>query len=94
MANPELIRCPKNQWTKIATNVVSGQIHKKTEKPQEYLSTFRETGDPGPENTEEGKEEGVPIFIDNIVSEEIKNSTGIDIYIYPVTDDGLVRVDI
>ena len=90
MANPVIINCPANEWVKIATNVVSGQIHKKTEAPQEYLYTYRETGDPEPTD----KEEGVLLFIGNVVSEIIKNSSGIDIYIYPVTSAGKVRVDL
>jgi len=90
MANPALITCTKNTWTKVATNVTTGQIHKKSEAPQEYLSTYRMTGGAAPTN----KEEGVTIFVGGNITEAISAIAGIDVYIYPVTTDGKVRVDI
>ena len=92
MAKPVFIDCTKNIWTKVATGVTTGQIHKKSEQPQEYLHTYRDTGGAAPPNTEAGKEQGVPIFL-NGVSELISATAGIDIYVYPVSSDGKVRVD-
>ena len=91
MANPVFVDCAKNEWTKVATNITTGQIHKMEETPFSYLHTYRISGDPPPSG---GFEEGVKIFINNGFSEPISFSFGIDLYIFCVKDDGRVRVDL
>ena len=90
MADPVLVDCPSNVWTKVATNVTTGQIHKKDETPQEYLSTYRDTGGAAPTD----KEEGVAIFVADKLTEIISAAAAIDVYIYPITSIGKVRVDL
>lgn len=89
MANPLPVDCPVDTWTKVATNVTSGQVNKLNKKPNLYLQTYRMTGNPAP--TDQG--EGVPIFVesgDNIIS----SAAGIDVYIMAVGQDGEIRIDV
>lgn len=90
MANPVIIDCTKDVWTKVATDVVTGQVHKKSEVPQLYLHTYRLTGETAPAL----KTEGVEIFIHENLSENISALAGIDVYIMPIGEDGKVRVDL
>lgn len=94
MADPVFIDCPANIWTKVATNVTAGQIHKKSEQPQEYLHTYRDAGGTAPASDTAGREEGVRIFIDGNISEQIINSFAIDVYVFPIGADGKVRADL
>jgi len=89
MANPIFVDCVKNTWTKVATNVITGLIHKFDPTPYEYLQTYRETGDPAPTL----RSDGVVAFEDS-KSEVISAIAGIDVYLYPIIDNGRVRVDI
>jgi len=89
MANPVFVDCIEDQWTKVATNVTSGVLHKVTEKPYEYLQTYRLTGGAAPVL----KSDGVLAFIDNRY-ELISSSVAIDVYIYAITGRGRVRVDV
>ena len=93
MPNPELIELPKDVWTKVATLVTTGQIKKKKPDQVVYLSTHRITGDPAPDNIDD-KEEGIEIFVDTPNSEEIRNSTAIDVYVMPIGVDAQVRMDL
>lgn len=90
MANPVLIVCTENAWTKVATNVTSGQIHDKASRAV-YFQTYRTTGDPAPLNTD--LTDAVPIFNED-KSVVIANSTAIDVYIHCIGEDGRVRVDL
>jgi len=89
MANPIFVTCTKGVWTKVATNVTTGLIHKVDLTPYEYLQTYRDTGDPAPTL----KSDGVPAF-EGKRTELISATAGIDIYLYPIIDNGRVRVDI
>ena len=90
MANPVVVPCAKDVWTKVATNVISGQIWRLSSKPK-YYHTYRDTGGDAPEDLTEA----VPIFVDgNIDREEIAAVSGIDIYIYCRRSAGSVRVDL
>lgn len=91
MAEPVFFNLPKDVFTKVAEGVTTGVISKKTEAPQTYLQTYRNTGNPAPDND---VELGVPMFQDLRVSEEISNSNLIDVYVMPVGANGLVRVDV
>lgn len=90
MANPDLIVCTEDEWTKVATNVKSGQIHDKASRAV-YFQTYRLTGVAAPLNTDET--ESVPIFNED-KSIIISNSSAIDVYIFCKGEDGLVRVDL
>jgi hypothetical protein len=90
MANPLIVDCPKEVWTKVATDVVTGQVHKKSEEPELYLHTYRLTGEAAPTI----RTEGVEIFIYENLSENISALAGIDVYVMPIGEDGKVRVDL
>ena len=90
MANPVIVTCEVDAWKKVATNVTAGQIHKMISKPNVYLHTYRMTGGDEPDD----KSEGVPIFTNGLISEEIAASSAIDVYIYCQNNEGQVRVDI
>jgi hypothetical protein len=89
MANPVIVPCPAGDWTKVATNVTTGQIKKLKTDPNKYLETYRTSGDPVPTEATEG----VPIFIESY-SETISASAGIDVYIMAVGANGSVRADL
>ena len=86
MANPIVVTCTKNTWVKVATNVTSGLVHILDFTPNLYLQTYRITGDPAPTLLTDA----VPL--EN--KDEISATSGIDVYIMAVTDDGKVRVDL
>lgn len=89
MADPVIVACPVDVWTKVATNVTSGQIHIKDSKPGMYLQTYRMTGNAAPAagNPAEG------VQIDG-ASTPIEATAGIDVYIMPRGAAGSVRVDV
>lgn len=89
MANPAVIPCPKDVWTKITTNVTTGQVHKLLKDPGIYLYTYRDTGESAPSDLTDA----VPLF-DEGNQVQISNISGIDIYVYPKGSDGSVRVDL
>lgn len=87
MPSPTLESCPKDTWTKVATNVTTGNIWKTDKSPGKYLQTHVLTGAAAPTGT------GIGVAI---VGEgmAIANTVGIDVYIYCLGADGEVRVDI
>ena len=89
MPNPAIIPCPADAWTKVATNVTTGQIHRLSVALGNYLQTYRLTGEAAPSVISEG----VSAFVGG-QSEVISNTEAIDIYIYPVRAAGSVRVDL
>ena len=89
MADPEIISCPKDVWTKIATNVTTGQVHKMLKAPAVYLQTYRETGNSAPTDLSDS----VPLFVGES-QVPISSISGIDVYVYPVGKAGSVRVDL
>ena len=91
MANPQFpVACTKNAWTKVATNVSTGILHIKNSGVR-YLSTYRLTGAAAPTT----KEEGAPMFINNIYAEPISASAAIDVYVWVDGDvNGILRVDV
>jgi len=90
MADPVIVDIPKGSWKVVATNVTTGQVHKLFEQPNEYLHTYRMTGNPAPSN----KNEGIAIFVDNELTELISSVAAIDVYIWCVEENGRVRVDL
>jgi hypothetical protein len=89
MANPVFINLPANTWTIVATNVVTGVIRRADPSPK-YLHTYRDTGGTAPTD----RAEGLPVFIENPDFETINSNTAIDVYLYPVSKAGRVRVDL
>lgn len=89
MSNPAFIDCPAGAWTKIATNVVSGNIYKMITEPQ-YLQTYRLTGEAAPTLIAEG----VQAFIENPEKEIISAIEPIDAYLWCIGAAGRVRIDI
>jgi hypothetical protein len=89
MANPLYpVTVNADAWTKVATNVTSGLIHKKKTNIQ-YWQTYRLTGGAAP--TE--KNEAVLMFADNSLVERISSSSPIDIYVW-VDEPGVLRIDL
>lgn len=90
MPNPVIKECPKDEWTQVTTTsgtgVTSGIIWLQDKSPNVYLQTYRVEGDPAPTD----KTDATPIHGKSI---PISSSVPIDVYIQPVSEDGVVRVD-
>lgn len=89
MANPAIIATPDGVWTKVATNVVTGQLNRLKNLPA-YTQTYRVTGGGAPIDDDEG----VRMFTHNKISEQIQSSTAIDVYVWCRGGDGSLRVDL
>lgn len=89
MANPIIVACSADTWTKVATNVTTGQVHIKNTRPVVYLHTYRMTGDAAPAagDSSEGVQFDGP-------STPISAAAAIDVYIMPRDVAGSVRVDV
>lgn len=87
MANPVIVACAADVWTKVATAVLTGNIWVKDKPSGGMMQTYRLTGDPAPTL----ETESMPILDIGIA---INNSVGIDVYIYSKGGSGSVRVDI
>lgn len=88
MANPVEVALTKGVITKVATDVVTGQIHRVLPRAN-YASTYRLTGEAAPTD----KTEFVKVF-ENSASEDIASTAAIDIYMFCIKKDGKVRVDL
>jgi hypothetical protein len=86
MANPVIVACPADAWTKVATNVTAGNVYV-LDQSVEYLSTYRMTTDPAPTARTEGIKLDPP-------GQPISAAAGIDVYVYAITNAGSVRVDL
>lgn len=91
MADPIFVNCEEDEWTKVATNITTGQIHKMKEAPFSYIHTYRTTGGDAPGG---GIEEGVKIFLGHTISEVVSFVAAIDLYIMCIKESGRVRVDL
>lgn len=94
VGDPEVITCPANRWTKIATNVWFGTVSKlydddEIADPTGYLQTYRVTGEPAPTS----KAEGVVCF-ETGNFELILSWWGIDVYVWAIGQEGKVRVNL
>lgn len=87
MADPTIVACTKNAWTKVATNVTAGQIHILSSAPSQYSHTYRMTGEAAPTTTAEA-------VVMSAVSIPISAAAAIDVYIYAHGAAGSVRVDV
>lgn len=91
MADPAYpVNVTANQWNLVAANTASGFIHRKKTTPNVYLQTYRAAGGAAPTTIDEG----VKMFIDNPETETISATSAIDVYVWPVNVDGILRVDI
>jgi hypothetical protein len=86
MAQPVIVPCPANAWTKVLDGVRVGQVWIQDTTPRVYLQTYREGGDPVPTTKDEGVE-----FVGRVMG--VSALKDIDVYIYPENEDGIVRVD-
>lgn len=87
MADPVIVPCAADVWTKVATDVTTGIIHLKSSEPGAYLQTYRDTGGGAPTDPAEGVQIPGP-------SIPIQATAGIDVYIMPLNKAGSVRVDL
>jgi hypothetical protein len=87
MANPTIIDCPADQWTKVATNVTAGLIHIFQGEKLKWLQAYRLTGEAAPTD----RSDAVPLVEP---TDNISASAAIDVYVYPNGADGKVRVDL
>lgn len=91
MANPVDVTCVKDSWTKVATNVQTGFIHKQHTDPNVYLQTYRETGDPAPVSR---TATGAVLAFENSLTEPVSATAGIDVYFWVDKVAGQVSVQI
>jgi hypothetical protein len=87
MANPTLVTIsPKNAWQKVATNIVTGRFIIKDSSPDQYLYTYKDTGDPAPTTTPIG----------NHIDRQLEFSSGVgsDIYIYAKGEIGIIEAQL
>lgn len=86
MADPVVVPCPADVWTKVATSVTTGRIIKKINNV-EYFGTYRLTGGSAPSSAGDGYR------LDNEVTEiNQKTTQPADIYIYCHGGAGSVEV--
>lgn len=91
MADPAYpVNVTAGQWNLVAANAASGFIHRKSTTPNVYLQTYRAAGSPAPTTDDEG----VKMFIDNPETEIIGATAAIDVYVWPINENGILRVDI
>lgn len=89
MADPVVVTCLKNVWTKVATNVTAGRVHRLNDTPAKYVQTYRLTGYVAPTDNQDA----AVLFRDS-TSEPISASVAIDVYVQAINEDGEVRVDL
>ena len=90
MADPDYpVPCPKGVYTKIATNVLTGNIYK-MKSSVGYFQTTRLTGTPPPT----ARAEAVEMFVESPNREPINDLLAIDVYVWCDKDDGILRVDV
>lgn len=87
MANPAVVACTKDAWTKVATNVTAGQVHILSKAPSQYAHTYRLTGEAAPTTLTEA-------VVVSQISLPISAAAAIDVYVYAYGAAGSVRVDV
>lgn len=89
MADPIIVQCPANTWTKVATNQTTGviyAIHPDPLKPIDYKQTYRATGGAAPTDLTDAVDMESPLYI--------SAGAGVDVYIWPTIEKGSVRTDV
>ena len=100
MADPLPVTITEWQWQKVATAVVSGNIHR-LKTTVYYYQTYKMTGEAAPDAVVQGTipEEAVKLF-EQRNPEPISSSDPIDVYIMVANQDddandtGKIRVDV
>jgi len=89
MTDPDYpVALTAGQWNKVATDVLTGIIHRKSGGA--YVQTYRLTGTPAPTDYDEG----AGIFVEHPEYEEIKATSAIDVYIWTDSENAVLRVDV
>ena len=88
-AEPVVVACPADVWTKVATSVTSATIHRISVEPNVYRQTYRFTGNPAPADNADA----AVMFSAFPDQEEISNDVAIDVNVQPASKAGSVRVD-
>lgn len=78
MADPAVISCPVNTWTKVATNVSQGYVWKKQHQQLVWVWTQKDTGNPAPTDLTKA------VYFTGECA-KIDSSVGIDVYMYPIS---------
>lgn len=89
MAEPVVVACPADVWTKVATGVTSATIHRLSTAPNVYKQTYRNTTNPAPADNADA----AIMFSAFPDQEDISNDVAIDVYVQPAGKAGSVRVD-
>ena len=99
MADPQVVAISQWVWTKVATNIVTGTVHR-LNTLVDYYQTYRDTGGSVPIAPTVGTvpTEAVKMFSAKAF-EDIEYTTGIDVYIMGASRSessniGSVRVDL
>ena len=91
MSTPVFVALPADTWTKIATNILRGQVHLVSTKPNVVRYTYiQPTGAAAPAND---AALGTPVF-EGVTTESLSFITGADVYLRPDGAIGRVRVDL
>jgi len=91
MATPTFKDLPADTWTKIATDVVVGQVHLVDNGPNTIRSTYiQPTGAAAPADN---AALGVPVF-EGVTTEIMSFNAGTDVYLRPEGEASKVRVDV
>lgn len=99
MADPQIVNIPEWTWTKVATAVTTGVIHRLESKVY-YYQTFRLTGEAAPTAPTQGTIPVEAVRIFDAGSEIISSSELIDVYIMGANSDddaidvGKIRIDL
>lgn len=86
MANPAIVACLADVWTKVATGVTTGVVHILDTTPNRYLQTYRVSAAAAPADNTDAVPFNTPL--------QISAAAAIDVYIQPVGEAGSVRVDL
>ena len=73
MANPVVVPCTQDAWTKVATGVTTGVVHILKTDPDKYLQTYRVSADPAPVDNSDAVPFDTPL--------QISAAALIDVYI-------------
>ena len=99
MANPQIINIPEWIWTKVATSVTTGIIHRLESKVY-YYQTFRLAGEAAPSAPVQGAIPVEAIRMFDQGEERISSSELLDVYIMGANSDddavdtGKIRIDL
>lgn len=85
MADPVVVACAADVWTKVATAVMTGTVFTLDSSPDHYMRTYRDTAGAAPTDLSDA-------VILPITGLEITNTVSIDVYVQPLKKAGSVVV--